>query len=406
MPKSLVPKYSLHKPTGQAFVRIGGKFRYLGKYDSPKSREAYGRIVAELAVNPTPTVEAADGEFLTVLELIAAYWDHAQVYYVKDGRQTNQLGKIQAAMRRVKELYGSCSVDGFTPKSLKAVRRAILDTGTSRKYINDLVQIIKQMFRWGVSEELVSNATYQVLCTVDGLRLGRTKAKEPKPIGPVENAVVDATLSYLPPVVADMVRFQRLTGARPGEVCKLRPMDVDRSGEIWEYHPASHKTQHHGKLRTIFVGPQAQAVLKSYIERPVDAYCFDPRETVRKKIETQRAKRKTHVQPSQRNRKKPNPKRLPGVFYKTNAYLWAITRAVKNANKKILEEAEEMGIDNPVLMPHWHPNQLRHSAATMIRRDFGLEAAQVILGHSKADVTQIYAERDTSKAIEVVRKIG
>jgi hypothetical protein len=38
-------------------------------------------------------------------------------------------------MRRVKELYGSCAVDEFTPKSLKAVRHAILDTGASRKYI-------------------------------------------------------------------------------------------------------------------------------------------------------------------------------------------------------------------------------------------------------------------------------
>ena len=65
-----------------------------------------------------------------------------------------------------------------------------------------------------------------------------------------------------------------------------------------------------------------------------------------------------------------------------------------------------MGIENPALLPHWHPNQLRHTAATIIRRDYGLEAAQVILGHSKADVTQIYAERDAAKAIEVVRKIG
>jgi hypothetical protein len=119
MPKSLVPKYSLHKPTGQAFVRIQGKFIYLGKYDSPKSREEYGRIVAELAANPARAAIRAPEESFKIVELIAAYWDHAERYYVKDGRQTNQLGKIQAAMRRVKELYGSCTVDQFTPKSLK-----------------------------------------------------------------------------------------------------------------------------------------------------------------------------------------------------------------------------------------------------------------------------------------------
>ena len=65
-----------------------------------------------------------------------------------------------------------------------------------------------------------------------------------------------------------------------------------------------------------------------------------------------------------------------------------------------------MGIENPALIPHWHPNQLRHSAATAIRKQFGLEGAQIILGHSKADVTQIYAERDTKLAADIARKIG
>ncbi len=49
---------------------------------------------------------------------------------------------------------------------------------------------------------------------------------------------MDSTLPYLPAVVADMVRFQRLTGARPGEVCQLRPCDVDWSGDVWEYRPS------------------------------------------------------------------------------------------------------------------------------------------------------------------------
>ncbi len=39
------------------------------------------------------------------------------------------------------------------------------------------------------------------------------------------------------------------------------------------------------------------------------------------------------------------------------------------------------------------------NAATRIRSEFGLETAQVVLGHAKADVTQIYAERDQAKAV-------
>ena len=58
----------------------------------------------------------------------------------------------------------------------------------------------------------------------------------------------------------------------------------------------------------------------------------------------------------------------------------------------------------PDLLEKWGPNRLRHSAATDIRRHFGLEAAQVALGHAQADVTQVYAERDLRLAAEVARE--
>lgn len=52
------------------------------------------------------------------------------------------------------------------------------------------------------------------------------------------------------------------------------------------------------------------------------------------------------------------------------------------------------------------PNQLRHNAATMIRREHGIEAAQLALGHARADVTQIYAARDEAKAKQVALLMG
>lgn len=54
----------------------------------------------------------------------------------------------------------------------------------------------------------------------------------------------------------------------------------------------------------------------------------------------------------------------------------------------------------------WHPHQLRHTYATRVRKEFGLEAAQILLGHTKADVTQICAERDMSRAATVAARIG
>jgi len=55
----------------------------------------------------------------------------------------------------------------------------------------------------------------------------------------------------------------------------------------------------------------------------------------------------------------------------------------------------------------WHPHQLRHIAATEIRRSFGLESAQLALGHSSAQVTDaVYAERDHTKVMELMRRVG
>jgi integrase len=102
---------------------------------------------------------------------------------------------------------------------------------------------------------MVQPGVYQALAAVEGLKKGRTSARETQPVKPVEDVVVEATLPHLPSVVADMVRFQRLTGCRPGEVCHLRPMDLDRSREVWAFTPASHKTEHHEHSRIIFVGP-------------------------------------------------------------------------------------------------------------------------------------------------------
>jgi hypothetical protein len=53
---------------------------------------------------------------------------------------------------------------------------------------------------------------------LDGLREGRTKAREAEPVGPVLIESVEAVLPRLPCPVAAMVRLQLLSGCRAGEV--------------------------------------------------------------------------------------------------------------------------------------------------------------------------------------------
>ena len=54
----------------------------------------------------------------------------------------------------------------------------------------------------------------------------------------------------------------------------------------------------------------------------------------------------------------------------------------------------------------WSPNQLRHAAATAVRRGYGLEAAQAVLGRARADVTQGSAGRDLGLAVRVAAEAG
>ncbi|MDB5311802.1 MAG: site-specific tyrosine recombinase XerD, partial [Gemmataceae bacterium] len=88
--------------------------------------------------------------------------------------------------------------------------------------------------------------------------------------------------------------------------------------------------------------------------------------------------------------------------YTVSSYGQAIARAVERANRPLIEAAVELELH----VPHWHPNQLRHAHATEVRARFGLEAAQVALGHERADVTQVYAERNRTLAQKVAAEMG
>jgi integrase len=202
-----------------------------------------------------------------------------------------------------------------------------------------------------------------------------------------------------------MVQLQRLVGCRPGEVCSVRPCDIDRSEAVWIYRPSHHKMEHRARQRLIFVGPRAQEILQAYLLRDAESYCFSPAESQRQRISEMREHRKSKVPPSQRDRSKARPKLKPGERYLKAAYARAIQRACDRA----FPPPDELDEDNRLKWRkdhRWSPNQLRHAAATTIRQRFGLEAAQVVLGHSRADVTQIYAARNSALAAKIMSQVG
>ncbi len=412
-----VPKYRLHKGSGQALVEIAGRRIYLGRHNSDESRERYRRLIAEL-MSPQQVVRVETPRVsLRINQLILRYYRFAKSYYVKNGVVTDEVAGVRAALRRLRNHFGTTPAEEFGPRAFKTIRESMIQEGLSRKYINDSMARIRRMFRWGAAEELVPASAFQSLMSVPGLRRGRCGAKEGRLISSVPDEVVEATLRFLPEVVADMVRLQRLAGMRPAEVCIMRPCDVDRTGDVWVYRPATHKTEHAGKERAVPLGPKAQEVLLRYLVRDPQTFCFRPCDSEVKRRAERHAARVTPASHGNRpgTNRVPRAARTPGDRYVTASYRRAIQRAcdkafphpsfAKVAPGELLD-VQKTEIRDWQVAHLWSPNQLRHSAATDIRRQFGLEAAQVVLGHSGADVTQIYAERDLARGLEVARMIG
>lgn len=164
-----------------------------------------------------------------------------------------------------------------------------------------------------------------------------------------------------------------------------------------------------------------------FMDRDPETYCFSPLESEAERSVKRREKRRSRLTPSQAARRcKRDRSRPPKHHYTKDSYRRAIARACELAfgmpdelrnirtalmaipesrraaeKRRLLREAAAWREKHC-----WSPNQLRHSRATIIRERYGIEAAQVVLGHSDPRVTEIYSERDFAMAARVMQEIG
>jgi integrase len=379
-----IPSYRRHKASGQAVVTLNGIDFYLGPYNSPQSKAQYDRVVTEwLARGRRAPIKPGQPDEMLVRELILGYHSHLAA--------TNPeiADKVIQALSVVRKMYGETPAAKFGSIAFKAVRLKMIEADLAITTIRDRMGVIRRMVAWGVENEMLPADALERIKAVAGLRVGRDKVKPSKKVQPAPEEHIRAILPHCGPVVRAMVELQALTGMRPQEVRLIRTGWIDRSSELWVYRPIRHKTADLGKVREVPLGPKAQDVVRPWLKADPDAPLFSPAEARALFLADLRAARKTEVQPSQIDRRKRNLKRKPGTMYTRDSYKQAIKRACEKAG-----------------VPVFKPNQIRHTYATKIRRQYGLEAAQILLGHAKADVTQIYAEKKLALASEIAREVG
>ncbi len=213
--------------------------------------------------------------------------------------------------------------------------------------IRKLLGVLVDAYRYGAAHGLLEIEAAQRIEYAAGLPLPEWIGK-PGGKDAVPDAIVDATRKHLANREAqDLLDLQRLTGARPGELCALRAEHLDRTGEVWIYSPDDHKTAKRGKRRSIFFGPRAQAIL-------------GPRLDCRK------------------------PFKLSPDQYR----------------ERIHAAARRAGVEQ------WGPNQIRHTVSNAVKQQFGRDAEAVFLGHGADVAEEHYLETELPLGVKIAKEIG
>ncbi len=387
MPQQRFPVYPRkpHPNGQQARIKLDGRQIYLGRHGSKESLNRYELLRMEWLKG-----KSVDPATLTIDELAIKFLEFARGYYVKNGAETDEVACIRAALRYLVRMFGTSLASEFGPLRLKEVRQEMIAARLARSTVNSQIGRIRRMFGWATENELMPASVHHALQAVRGLCEGRSEAREPESIGPAPVASVEAIRPHVSRQVWGMVQLQLVTAARPGEIVSMRGCDLDTTGPVWEYWPASHKTEHRNKSRLILLGPKSQDLLLDFLTRDTDAYIFSPANAEAERNADRRAARQTPMTPSQAARQvKQDGQRRPGPRYSVDSYRRSIARACMLAG-----------------VPVWRPNQLRHSRATELRRNYGIEATRAVLGHAAIATTEIYAEADTARARAIAAEMG
>jgi hypothetical protein len=97
------------------------------------------------------------GDVRIIPDLVRAYMAFAKEYYVDpEGKPTQEPVHIKCTLEVLLDCFPSLPVDEFGPLRLKEVREIMIAKKWCRNQINQRIGRIRRMFKWAVSEQIVS----------------------------------------------------------------------------------------------------------------------------------------------------------------------------------------------------------------------------------------------------------
>ena len=390
------------------------KDKVLGRWDSPRAETEYSRLIQEWETNGRRLNEAkVGGSDLTINELLDRFWEHVERYYRHpDGSPTSEVDNHKLSLRPLRFHYEHTLAREFGPLALKAVRKAMV-TGYEHPEYGPQDALARRGQPTSVASSGCSNGPWRTNSSAIGVPGSKRSRRESRPLRrqgdearqPVAEPIIEAVLPHVLLPVRAMLEVQLLTGMRPGEVVVMRRATSTRPARSGTTASPATRTAWRGHERIVALGPKAQAVIRPFLKPSGDAFLFSPRDAIEALRKEKRENRKTKVQPSQADRKKKSPKKGPGDRYSVRSYSQAVAKGCMKADAAAHEEDDTLAAET-VIVPQFHPHQIRHTTANRLRREFGLDTARVVLGHKSAQITEVYAALDNSKAAEVMAKLG
>jgi integrase len=254
-----------------------------------------------------------------------------------DGTPSSEMENFRQALRHLRALYGHTEATAFGPLALRAVQNKMIELGWCRTHLDKQISRIRSVFKWAASQELLPSSIDEALRTVNGLKWGRSTARETEAIKPVPESHILAVLPHVSRQVRALIELQLLTAARAGELVAMRRIYLDTTDpETWIYQPVQHKTARHGHKRQIYLGPRAQEIVRPFLlDRPPEAFLFSPVEAEAERRAQLHASRATPLSCGNRpgSNRSPVPKRQPRDHYDVDSYRRAIQRACQKGRR-------------------------------------------------------------------------